>query len=265
MKKVSKFSLVFMLALIVFSSFAVNSTYAATVGTRLTTPETGWIRYDDNSEFIKYTGTWATYPNGNTLYGGSASHTMTVGDDVTFYFEGTQLRIIGDTWDNKTKTAQITIDDTAYTFTENMKIGGQTLVFEKTGLEDKLHKVTVKLVNNDGYLSLDAVDLNSTGKMVNEPVVEPEPEPTPTPTPEPENGNRAILVVTMITGLEKEFDLSMTEVNDFISWYEAKQAGTGKASYAIDKHDNNKGPFSSRKDYVIFDKILTFEVSEYSN
>ncbi|WCM59289.1 fibronectin type III domain-containing protein [Paenibacillus polymyxa] len=84
------------------------------------------------------------------------------------------------------------------------------------------------------------------------------------PDPEPTTGDRAILVVTMTTGLEKEFDLSMKEVNDFISWYEGKQAGSGSASYAINKHDNNKGPFSSRKDYMLYDRILTFEVSEYS-
>ncbi|WP_091020697.1 hypothetical protein [Paenibacillus amylolyticus] len=87
------------------------------------------------------------------------------------------------------------------------------------------------------------------------PVVE---EPNPDPS-----DNRAILVVTMTTGLEKEFDLSMQEVNSFIDWYEAKQAGSGRASYAIDKHDNNKGPFKSRKDYILFDRVLTFEVSEY--
>ncbi|WP_244898187.1 fibronectin type III domain-containing protein [Paenibacillus xylanexedens] len=81
--------------------------------------------------------------------------------------------------------------------------------------------------------------------------------------PEEPSGNRAILVVTMTTGLEKEFDLSMQEVNSFIDWYEAKQVGSGKASYAIDKHDNNKGPFKSRKDYILFDRVLTFEVGEY--
>ncbi|MCP1306962.1 hypothetical protein [Paenibacillus tyrfis] len=80
----------------------------------------------------------------------------------------------------------------------------------------------------------------------------------------PPSGGRAILVVTLDTGLEKEFDLSTTEVNAFITWYEGKAAGTGPASYAIDKHDNNKGPFKSRKDYVIFDKILTYEVNEYT-
>ncbi|GJM70189.1 hypothetical protein HMSSN036_24050 [Paenibacillus macerans] len=86
-----------------------------------------------------------------------------------------------------------------------------------------------------------------------------------TPEPEKPSGNRAILVITLDTGLEKEFDLSMEEVNAFITWYENKQAGTGTASYAIDKHNNNKGPFSARKDYVIFDKILTFEVNEYNS
>ncbi|MBE0336378.1 galactose oxidase [Paenibacillus sp. 23TSA30-6] len=59
--------------------------------------------------------------------------------------------------------------------------------------------------------------------------------------------------------------VSPAKVNSFISWYEAKQAGSGTASYAIDKHVNNKGPFSSRKDFIIFNRILTFEVSEYSS
>ncbi|MEK3786526.1 fibronectin type III domain-containing protein [Paenibacillus sp. FSL K6-1230] len=85
----------------------------------------------------------------------------------------------------------------------------------------------------------------------------------PNPEPEQPSGNRAIMVVTMTTGLEKEFDLSMKEVHDFIAWYEAKQAGSGKASYALDKHVHNKGPFSSRKDYILYDRVLTFEVSEY--
>lgn len=87
----------------------------------------------------------------------------------------------------------------------------------------------------------------------------------PKPDPNPGlDGERALLTITMTTGLEKEYDLSIAEVNSFIAWYETKQAGTGTASYAINKHNNNKGPFVSRKDYVIFDKILAFEVSEYN-
>ncbi|MGY8615267.1 Kelch repeat-containing protein [Bacillus velezensis] len=78
------------------------------------------------------------------------------------------------------------------------------------------------------------------------------------------NGDRAILTITMTTGLEKEFDLSMEEVNDFINWYDQKDSGTGPSRYEIDKHNNNIGPFENRKDHVIFKNILTFEVNEYS-
>ena len=82
--------------------------------------------------------------------------------------------------------------------------------------------------------------------------------------PEQSSGDRAILVVTMTTGLEKEYDLPMSDVNAFLNWYDARDAGSGPAKVAINKYSNNKGPFSKRTDYVIFDKILTFEVSEYT-
>ncbi|WP_338555876.1 hypothetical protein [Paenibacillus sp. KS-LC4] len=76
--------------------------------------------------------------------------------------------------------------------------------------------------------------------------------------------NRAILVITMTNGLEKEYDLTMAEVNAFIDWYDAKDAGVGKEKYSFNK-TWNKGPFLSRTDYVIFDKILFFDVSEYED
>lgn len=85
-----------------------------------------------------------------------------------------------------------------------------------------------------------------------------------TQEPESPQGERAILVVTLDTGLEKEFDLSLSEVRNFIDWYEKKAAGIGPASYPIDKHKNNIGPFTNRKDYMIFDKILTYQVNEYT-
>lgn len=95
----------------------------------------------------------------------------------------------------------------------------------------------------------------------------PDPEQPGGPDPEvPEqpSGNRAILVITMNTGLEKEYDLPMSDINEFLNWYDLRDAGSGPAKFAINKYNNNKGPFSKRTDYVIFDKILHFEVNEYS-
>lgn len=89
-------------------------------------------------------------------------------------------------------------------------------------------------------------------------------EPTDPTDPNEPSANRAILVVALTTGLEKEYDLPMSDVNAFLNWYDARDAGTGPAKFAINKYSNNKGPFSKRTDYVIFDKILTFEVSEYT-
>lgn len=100
------------------------------------------------------------------------------------------------------------------------------------------------------------------------PTTMPSPMPTvtpkPTTTPEHPTGDRAILVITINTGLEKEYDLPIAEVDAFLNWYDARDAGRGPGMYAIDKHSNNKGPFSKRKDYIVFDKILTFEISEYT-
>ena len=72
-------------------------------------------------------------------------------------------------------------------------------------------------------------------------------------------GGRALLVITMQNGLEKEYTMSMSEVEAFISWY---NSDTGNATYTIDKN-YNVGPFVSRKDYIVHDKIMCFEVMEY--
>ncbi|MHA6530164.1 discoidin domain-containing protein [Paenibacillus sp. BAC0078] len=97
--------------------------------------------------------------------------------------------------------------------------------------------------------------------VIPEPTKTPEPTPTITPTPEVPSGNRAILTVTLTTGDDKEFDLPMSEVNAFLDWYDS---ANGTEKYGINKHDNNKGPFTKRTEYVVHDKILTFEVSEYT-
>ncbi|OKP94366.1 kelch repeat-containing protein [Paenibacillus sp. P46E] len=119
--------------------------------------------------------------------------------------------------------------------------------------ETALNKTFVFGGYSDELKPLDSVEVSKQSSV---------PEPNPDPT-EP-NSNRALLTITLTTGIEKEFDLSIEEVNAFLKWYDAKDAGSGPAKFAIDKHSNNKGPFSKRSDYVIFKNILSFEVDEYS-
>ncbi|MCE0453763.1 MULTISPECIES: discoidin domain-containing protein [Brevibacillus] len=104
--------------------------------------------------------------------------------------------------------------------------------------------------------SLDIQEIELLDKIENTPDPDPDPEPTPT-------GDNALLVIKMISGLEKEYELTASEVQDFIDWYNGRADGRGKETYMFDK-DFNKGPFTARKDYVAFSKIQSFEVMEYS-
>ncbi|MCR8630866.1 fibronectin type III domain-containing protein [Paenibacillus radicis (ex Xue et al. 2023)] len=85
---------------------------------------------------------------------------------------------------------------------------------------------------------------------------------TPRGTITPPSSNKALLVITLVSGLEKEYDLPMSEVNNFITWYNSRAAGTGSEVFTINK-SFNKANFLSRKDYISFNKIQTFIINEY--
>lgn len=75
-----------------------------------------------------------------------------------------------------------------------------------------------------------------------------------------ENKNNAILSISLVNGATKEYDVSMEEVNKFINWYEERANGKGSALYSFDKKLN---PYISVKEYIVHDKIVSFEVREY--
>lgn len=75
-------------------------------------------------------------------------------------------------------------------------------------------------------------------------------------------GNSAILEITMVTGEIKEYDLTDTELQSFLTWYDGRSNGADKAYYIFTKKNNIK-PFLSRKEYISYDKISSFEVNEY--
>ncbi|MCY7638743.1 kelch repeat-containing protein [Bacillus altitudinis] len=73
---------------------------------------------------------------------------------------------------------------------------------------------------------------------------------------------KGILSITMINGLQKDYLLSMKEINDFLNWYKERSFGIGMNFYEIND-EHNKGPFTSKKDYVVYQNILMFDIKQY--
>ncbi len=120
--------------------------------------------------------------------------------------------------------------------------------------------------NGSGFIVIGEAEMMEGIVPTATPTPTPEPTLTPThtlePTPTPVQSSDAILIITMINGLRMEYDMTGSEVSAFKAWYGERANGTGDKYYIIDK-EYNKGPFTSRKDYIAFDKIMTFEVQEY--
>ncbi len=80
-------------------------------------------------------------------------------------------------------------------------------------------------------------------------------------TPDDPTDGNALLRITMITGESKEYDMSGSAVNAFISWYNS--GGASSPSYSIAKNFNI-GSLSGRTDNIAFKKIAFFEVMAYN-
>ncbi|MFS1516097.1 fibronectin type III domain-containing protein [Bacillus sp. SCS-151] len=102
--------------------------------------------------------------------------------------------------------------------------------------------------------------VSAYGKHINN-IQSNEASATPESSQVVEDGS-AILTITLDTGLVKEYDVTMTTVEEFISWYENRANGEGPSTFAIDTTDET-GEFVRSTDYIIFDSVLMFEVDEY--
>ncbi|NDI36497.1 cohesin domain-containing protein [Chengkuizengella sediminis] len=76
------------------------------------------------------------------------------------------------------------------------------------------------------------------------------------------NNNRAFLVITMIDGRKKEYDVSIGEIKDFIRWYNDIYSGIGPTNYTFSK-SYNLGPYTNKVENIYYGDILLFEVKEY--
>lgn len=179
----------------------------------------------------------------------------------------------------------IDIDDTGYLISENqptnlVAIGGNAKVDLKWDAIDNATSYNVKRSMTSGgpyvsigtsttntytdkqvkngttyYYVVSAVVSGSEGTNSN--------EASATPKAGEIEGNKAILEIVMTNGTIKEYDLTATEIEDFLTWYDNRSEGNGKSYYRIPKKSNVK-PFISRKEYLSYDKIYSFEVKDYN-
>ncbi|AWI04149.1 hypothetical protein [Clostridium drakei] len=137
----------------------------ATIGQQLTTPESGWRRYDDSNSNFKYT--LLTKLSAGSLYNGGYTGTGpgSNGGTVSFEFYGTKLRIIGCIYTDRSNRIEISIDGVKEYYSQYGSIIYQSLDYEKINLTNTRHSVVITVINPGSFV-FDAIDIDSTGYLV---------------------------------------------------------------------------------------------------
>jgi Fibronectin type 3 domain-containing protein len=164
MSKLFKAAITFSAIMVIFIAGSITA-FAATVGQPLIASESGWQRIDDSNSNILYSSGWTryTYSSG---YDGSQVATTTQNATATIRFYGTKLRIIYSPNYNNSNNVPISIDGNTDTFSEYAASQTpQVLVYEKTGLTQGVHRVTITAPSSS-YTGLDAIDIDENGYMV---------------------------------------------------------------------------------------------------
>lgn len=130
----------------------------ATLGQALPLPEEGWKRYDDTSDIFKYSSGFASSPN-VVYYNGTSRLSSSINSTVEFQFEGTKIRLIGNSHNMGSSNISIMIDGVTEIYSQynQNSVLQQVLLYEKT-LSRGIH--TVKITTNDAlYVLFDAIDI----------------------------------------------------------------------------------------------------------
>lgn len=141
-------------------------------------------------------------------------------------------------------------DDTSYNIKRATVAGGP---YETVASSVYASYSDIGLTNDITYYYVVSA-VNSGGESENSTEV----SATPQASTPPATGN-GTLVITMENGADKEYNLTMTQINAFISWYNNRS--TGGNIYTIEKPAS--GAYTNIKDYLVFDKIVAWEVKEY--
>ncbi|MFJ5564359.1 Ig-like domain-containing protein [Lysinibacillus xylanilyticus] len=69
--------------------------------------------------------------------------------------------------------------------------------------------------------------------------------------------SNAILSITLVNGITKEYDVTNNVLNDYLKWFESAQ---GTSTFKFSK---TISPYRKVTEYIVHDKIASFEVREY--
>lgn len=141
----------------------------ATVGQALTAPEAGWKRINLTLDNVTHGGGTDSYNYGaNSAYLGDTLRLNVLGAWLSFKFNGDRIRIIGTSGGHDT-SIKINIDGEDFTFSERSgAFIWQALVFEKTGMSNSEHTVTITRISEYGnniQVHIDAIDV-AEGKII---------------------------------------------------------------------------------------------------
>ncbi|MFJ7954526.1 Ig-like domain-containing protein [Lysinibacillus sp. NPDC096418] len=67
----------------------------------------------------------------------------------------------------------------------------------------------------------------------------------------------AILSITLVNGITKEYDVTSTVIDSYLNWFESAQ---GTSTFKFSK---TISPYKKVTEYIVHDKIASFEVREY--
>ncbi|WP_346730692.1 Ig-like domain-containing protein [Lysinibacillus fusiformis] len=74
----------------------------------------------------------------------------------------------------------------------------------------------------------------------------------------PDNAfSNAILSITLVNGITKEYDVTNTVLNNYLNWFESAQ---GNSTFKFSK---TISPYKKVTEFIVHDKIASFEVREY--
>ena len=196
-----------------------------------------------------------------------SSHNLVISGQVNDgnYFRGDidYIEIYGDSIDNSKQAESITLDKTSMDLIE-----GSSDKITATILPESVINKEVLWSSSDESIATVDEEGNVTAVKEGQATITAKVENTDlTATctvnvkkPVEENKNNAILSISLVNGATKEYDVSMEEVDKFINWFEERSNGKGTSTYSFDK---KVSPYKSVKEYIVHDKIASFEVREY--